>query len=108
MALPKTIPHLASFMQAYAKGEDYFTKACSLIRDHGFMQTWAVEECTEFVKEIQSRSARRAQDPERADYEARQHRYGASPSPPVVHRPHVDNRPAWMTNSSQRQPQASR
>jgi len=61
--LPKVSAHLASFMQAYRRGEDYFTKACTHLRQHGFMSKWTEQDCTEFVQEVRERINRRDQDP---------------------------------------------
>ena len=97
--LPEIRAHLASWMQAHAKGEDYFKRACSLIRKHGFMGSWSEEDYRRFPLDIAHRAKRHAEDPNRSTYESQKNRYGSEKSPPVVGR-YVDNRPAWSTNPS--------
>ena len=105
--LPRYVPHLPAFMQAFEKSPDYFAAVCQQVRAHGFMSAWPEKEYEDFAASIKARAQRRAQDPNRAEYESRQNRYGASPSPPQVTR-NVDNRPAWITHGDKGQSQASR
>ena len=85
-------------MQAYRKGEDYFSNACCThLRQHGFMSKWTEQDCTEFVQEVRERINRRDQDPGKEEFETRKHRYGNDPSPPSVSR-NVNNQPSWKTN----------
>jgi hypothetical protein len=64
------------------------------------MQPWTDPDYDQFVEGVKTRTLRRAQDPNRADFEARRARYGNDPSPPNVSRT-VDNNPAWMSKDKQ-------
>jgi hypothetical protein len=99
MLLPQRRAHLASWMQAYEKGEEYFKTACTLVRQHGFMGSWTEDDCRRFALDIAQRAKRNAEDGNRVDYEARKRRYGQEKSPPAVGRS-FDNRPSWKTHPS--------
>jgi hypothetical protein len=86
-------------MQAYAKGEEYFKTARTLVRQHGFMGSWSEDDCRQFALDIAQRAKRNAEDGNKVDYEARKHRYGPEKTPSAVGRS-FDNRPTWKTNPS--------